>query len=96
MSLIAQLKKEINKADWEMLKPHADRDAIIVVDQELELADVAAAVVKDDSDTVKNWMDLKKVGKPLAEQLTEWGNNPNKSFIFIIVQPYVLVQEMAN
>ncbi|MCH2534540.1 MAG: DUF2288 domain-containing protein [Bdellovibrionales bacterium] len=89
-----KLEKEIQQVEWEQLKPHQEREALVMVSQELPLVDVALAFAEDDTKNVKKWMSQNLVYKPSA---TEMSRHPSqKNFKFVIVQPFVLIQELAN
>lgn len=89
-----KLENEIQQIEWEQLKPHHERQALVMVSQELLLIDVALAFAEDNTESVKKWMDKKLVYKP--SPLDTARHPSEKTFIFIIVQPFVLVQELAN
>ncbi|MCO4794604.1 MAG: DUF2288 family protein [Bacteriovoracaceae bacterium] len=94
LSLKEKLKSEIEEADWSMLEPHFSRQAIVQVSSDLDLPTVSEKVAMDDVDSIKKWMTEGKVVRPTEEQVNTWKENPyKKAFQFIIVQPYVLIQE---
>lgn len=83
----------IEIAAWQVLRPHLGRDALIVVQPQLDLAAAAQAVAADDATTVRLWVDEGGLGKPSPAQVEAWEAEPLKAFRFVIVQPYVLIQE---
>jgi hypothetical protein len=90
-----QLAEMVDEAAWEWLMPHAKRDAVLVVNQNLDLLDVGVAIANDNVQSVRGWVDEQLLCKPSANQLSDWGSNPSYRFNALIVQPYVLIQEMA-
>lgn len=90
------LSQEIADITWKELQPHAKRDAIIVVQTELNLPEVAAAIAEDNSTSVQNWIAEQSIAKPTAEQLTDWNSNLQKVFTALIVQPFVVVKEAVK
>ncbi|MBD2195610.1 MULTISPECIES: DUF2288 domain-containing protein [Calothrix] len=94
--LRADLTENLDEAEWEWLIPHVKRDAVIVVAQGLDLLDVGVAIASDNIPQVQIWIDEQLITKPSTEQLGEWNSNPQKRFQTLIVQPYVIVQEMVN
>ncbi|MBD2201498.1 DUF2288 domain-containing protein [Calothrix sp. FACHB-1219] len=94
--LRADLTENLDEAEWEWLIPHVKRDAVILVAQGLELLDVGVAIASDNIPQVQIWIDEQLITKPSTEQLGEWNSNPQKRFQTLIVQPYVIVQEMVN
>jgi hypothetical protein len=93
--LRAELTESLDEAEWEWLIPHAQRDAIIVVAVELDLLDVGVAIASDNISSVQRWISEELVVKPSTAQLGEWNSDRQKRFNTLIVQPYVLVQEIA-
>ncbi len=91
--LRAELTASLDEAEWNWLAPHARRDSVIVVEQELDLVDVGIAIANDDVSCVQHWIDEALIHKPSFAQLTNWNRNQTKRFNALIVQPYVLVQE---
>ncbi|PZO22069.1 MAG: DUF2288 domain-containing protein [Leptolyngbya foveolarum] len=90
--LRAELEKMVGPVQWEVLKPHAGRDAVVVVNAQLDLVEVAEAIASDSTQAVSRWINEQLIVKPTAEQLADW-NRENKQFMSLIVQPYVLVQD---
>lgn len=90
-----ELKQSLDEAQWDWLMPHADRDAVIVVADGLDLVDVGFAIANDQVAPVQRWIEASLIYKPSIEQKTLWNQDQTKRFTALIVQPYVLVQEMA-
>ena len=93
--LRSELTQNMDEAEWDWLIPHAQRDAIIVVADGLDLLDVGVAIASDNIPSVQNWIDEQLLVKPTPEQLGEWNSDHTKRFNALIVEPYVLVQEKA-
>ncbi|WP_413171176.1 DUF2288 domain-containing protein [Anabaena azotica] len=93
--LRVELTQNLDEAEWDWLIPHAQRDAIIVVADGLDLLDVGEAIATDNIPSVQNWIDEQLLAKPSPEQLGEWNSDRTKRFNALIVEPYVLVQEKA-
>ena len=89
-----QLSQDIANITWKDLLPHAKRDAVIVVDSELELTEVGIAIAQDDTALVTSWIAEKSICKPSSTQLADWNQNLQKQFVTLIVQPFVIVQEI--
>ncbi|MBW4687082.1 MAG: DUF2288 domain-containing protein [Komarekiella atlantica HA4396-MV6] len=93
--LRAELTEILDEAEWEWLIPHVQRDAVILVASELNLVDVGEAIASDNIPSVQQWIDEQLITKPSSVQVGEWNSDPAKRFHTLIVQPYVLVQEIA-
>ena len=94
--LRADLEQNLDQAEWDWLIPHAQRDAVIVVADQLDLLDVGVAIAGDNIPSVKQWIDQQLIGKPSVDQVGEWNSDRTKRFNALIVEPFVLVQEMAT
>ena len=89
-----ELAEMVGPAEWKWLSPHANRDAVVLVDQKLELAEVGAALATDDVTTVNRWIEEELIKKPTPDQLETWDQDSEKRFQSLIVQPFVLVQDL--
>ena len=97
MSDIKQkLKEDLATISWQDILPHAKRDAVIVVDAKLDLLEVAEAIALDKTSLVSNWIAEQLIAKPSATQLTDWNSNPAREFTAAIVQPFVIIQPLAE
>jgi hypothetical protein len=94
--LRTELAENLDEAEWEWLIPHVKRDAVIVVSWGLNLLDVGVAIASDNIPAVQVWIDEQLITKPTTEQISEWNGNQQKRFQTLIVQPYVLVQEIVD
>jgi hypothetical protein len=93
--LRAELAESLDQAEWEWLKPHIERDAVVVVMTELDLLEVGEAIANDNVLTVQRWISEKMIAKPSPAQVVQWSQNSHHRFTALIVQPYVLVQVNA-
>jgi hypothetical protein len=92
-SLKEKLEQDVADISWKELRPHAKRDAIIVIKDELDLAEVAVAIAEDNTASVQNWIGSQSIAKPSSQELTQWNQTPEKQFVALIVQPFVVVKE---
>ena len=90
------LRESLNEAEWTWLSPHGERHALIVVSQDLDLIEVGEKVALDDQERVQEWIASGRITKPSRAQTESWDATPEKRFITLIVQPYVLIQEKAH
>lgn len=91
--LRAELAAMVDEAEWEWLIPHVQRDAVVMIDPNLNLVDVGVAIASDNVTTVEHWISEQLIYKPTPEQLADWGSDRSHRFNALIVQPYVLVQD---
>ena len=90
-----QLAENLDEARWEWLIPHHEREMLVVVNDQLDLLDVGEAIASDNSSSVQHWISEELIYKPSPEQVSVWNNNRAKRFNALIVQPFVLVQELS-
>lgn len=93
---VEKLSGEIDVAQWEWLRAHNARGALIVVNRGLDLAEVGERIAADDSSMVQRWLVSNLLAKPTAEQVAAWDMEPARDFSTLVISPFVLVQEIAN
>ncbi|MBT4762091.1 MAG: DUF2288 family protein [Bdellovibrionaceae bacterium] len=94
-SIKQKLKEEINEASWNMILDHQKNEAVIWASPELDLVEVGYCIAVDDTDTIKSWMSKDLVHKPNTEQIDLW-QKTEKRFQFLILQPFVVIQEVLH
>ncbi|MEN9722768.1 MAG: hypothetical protein RJB38_754 [Pseudomonadota bacterium] len=90
------MKFEIHEGQWSWLIPHQERGAVIVVAPDLDLSDVGHQVAQDHQEQISAWISDGLLSRPQEAQLSIWTENPEIRFRFLIVQPYVLIQELGH
>jgi hypothetical protein len=90
-SIQDQLQDELADVTWADLQPHSRRDAVIVVNESLNLVEVGIAIANDETMRVQVWIDEQLIQKPTTEQLGLWNQDPTQKFSTLIVAPYVLI-----
>lgn len=91
-----ELTEMVAPADWAWISPHANRGAVVVVDQSLDLAEVGVAIATDNVTVVNRWIAEALLTKPSPFQLEIWDQTAKKQFQSLIVQPFVLVQDCTT
>ncbi|MDJ0508582.1 MAG: DUF2288 domain-containing protein [Crocosphaera sp.] len=91
-----RLTDDIADVNWNDIKPHAQRDAVIVVNESLNLLDVGIAIAQDEKVMVERWITEELICKPSNEQLGNWNSNETQLFKTLIVQPFVLIQTITT
>jgi hypothetical protein len=94
--LAEQFTRDLAEVAWKDLRIHMQRDAIIIVNDDLDLVAVAIAVAEDDKSKVEKWIAEGRLAKPAAEQVTAWEAELEKPFRVLIVQPYILMQMVTH
>ena len=96
-ALRQELAGMVGLTQWDWLKPHIARDAVVFVNPQLDIVDVGIALTNDNVQSVQRWIGEQLITKPTAEQLQTWGvKGPSNRLQSLIVQPYVLVQEILT
>ena len=91
-----KLTLELDQAQWRDLKVHSTREALIWVSQELNIVDVGVEIANDQISLVSKWLEEGKIFKPDSAKITSLDTEPDHSFNFLIISPYVLIQELLH
>ena len=94
--MVESFKRDLAGVTWRELKIHLQRDAIISISAEIDLIEAAVAVAEDDKDQVEVWIDAGQLAKPTEKQLESWEQEEDKPFQMLIVQPFILIQEIVH
>ena len=89
-----ELAGTMGEAEWDWLHPHAERNGLVLVAPELDLLDVAVAIATDNTTPVQHWIAEGLIAKPSEAQIKAWDGDRSKRFSALILQPYVLVQDV--
>lgn len=89
------LAESLDEAELDWLKPHIQKDNVIIVHPGLDLIDVGVAIATDNITTVQHWIGEQLIAKPSNADLTFWNAQPQQKFEAVIVQPYVLVKVLS-
>ena len=90
-NLFEKLKNDIDKAKWELIAPHHERQSAFVISNELTLEAVGLAMARDESNYVREWIQQQKLLPPTEDQVHTWEEDETE-FNYLIVQPYVIFQ----
>lgn len=90
----SNLKEDLDEAEWSWLKPHVTRDAVVIVQRPLDLVQVGEVMAQNQVNQIQAWLTQGLLAKPTAEQIQQWDQAPTKRFNSLIVQPFVLIQEL--
>ncbi|MEH6567035.1 MAG: DUF2288 domain-containing protein [Halopseudomonas sp.] len=82
--------------EWKTLEPHFARGDLLVVAPELDLVEVAAAMMEDDSEQIKIWMDGQHLRVATDAQAGDWAERDPDSLWAVVIRPWVLVQERGD
>ncbi len=85
-------ERDLAQVHWRELRIHLRRDALVTVAGELDVVTVATTVASDDAAQVEAWIGAGQLSKPSAADLEAWETSPDKPFLMLIVQPYILIQ----
>jgi hypothetical protein len=96
MNTREELALNIDEAQWQWLKSHLERGALITVAAALDLAEAGERIAADDSETLAAWITAGKIGRPTLEEIGEWDEEPRKKFLTLIISPFVLIQEIGT
>ena len=74
------------------LEAHLARDAVFVVAEGTSIEECARAIAEDDVERVQALIVSKLLRKPSSDERISWGQDPTRTWLAVVVQPYVLVQ----
>lgn len=88
---LAKLLGQTAKIPWQELQMHFARGAIVVVDSELDLINVARLLIANNSDEVRSLQDRELLRGPENAEAARWFNE-EADFWAIVIAPWVLIQ----
>ena len=91
-----KLNRQLDEVNWTGLREHVARDGIILISQELDLVETAVAMAEDRADFIGQHVNAGSITKPTREQLDHYEAHSETLFRFLIVQPFVLVQQLPD
>ncbi len=91
-----KLSSERAVTDWRSLGSHHERQALFVVSGGVDLLDAAVAIAEDDSAAVAAWLAQGALARPTDDEVAAWAGEPDTSFEFLIVQPYVVAARVRS
>ena len=94
--LVTELSRNLDTAPWSLLKLHAQRGGLIWVQPDLDLLQVAVAVAQDQVQLVEEWLRKGAMRKPTLQDFAELDVAPQREFMSVVVQPWVLFQDLKN
>jgi hypothetical protein len=92
--LCAILNGQTGKLAWPELERHFARGMVVRVDNDLDLVEVAAAVVEDNKEAVNAWMASSQVMHADERDAKDWTLR-QPQFWAVVAAPWVLIQEIV-
>jgi len=89
------LNTETGKISWKELQPHFARGVVILVNDKLDLLNVAVEFVKDNKPQVEEWLANQSVKLVSDEQAKIWASEEPVLWS-IVAAPWVLVQKLEH
>jgi hypothetical protein len=90
--LKARLNAETARIGWCELQRHFARGVLVRVSPDLDLVEVACAVVRDDNASMGSWAAEGRVGRAQDAEARRWQQRDALLWA-VVVAPWVLVQE---
>ena len=90
-----KIAKYTGDVDWTYLKPHFKNNAMIYVDPQLTLSEVAEVFVHDHKEQVQAWLKTADLVKPSSLH-AEWWEYDKTRFTAVVVNPFVLAQPIPK
>ena len=93
-SLKTTLKDDVGTVSWSWLRPHEKHGILFLVEEKLDLVEVAVEVAEDRVTQIKTWLENGDLVRPIPNQVAEWEENGGL-FSGIIVKPYVFFKPVV-
>ena len=84
-NLLDIINDDLNFTNWESIKELSEEDSIILLNNELDIIEVALEMAMDNETKVDSWIEKKLISKPTQEQLDVWEVNKSKSFLNVSI-----------
>jgi hypothetical protein len=92
-TLKAKLNRDTAKISWSALAEHHQKEAVIRVDNSLDLITVAGEFAQDNHNQVKQWLDEGTIGKVGIKTGENWLEQDVEVWA-VVIAPWILVQEL--
>ncbi|MBC7513551.1 MAG: DUF2288 domain-containing protein [Herminiimonas sp.] len=89
--LRVKLNAETARLHWHELLRHFAAGLVVLIDDGLDLIEVAVAFTNDDKLSVEKWMLAGQVAKASDSQAAAWLENDARMWT-VVVRPWILVQ----
>ncbi|MFO0629535.1 MAG: DUF2288 family protein [Polyangiales bacterium] len=78
------------------LSAHLQRDVVLVVTAPLALLECAVAIASDDATAVSGWLASGALRRPSPDERASWPEASSRRWLAVVVQPFVLVQDLES
>jgi hypothetical protein len=85
------LNAQTGKVTWPELQRHFARGAVIKVNPQLDLIEVAAKMVQDDAAAIESFSNAGDIARASLDDARQWEEN-QPLFWTVVVAPWVLIQ----
>jgi len=89
------LNTETGKISWQELQKHFARGVVILVEDKLDLVNVAVEFIKDNKQQVEEWLSHGVVAMVSNEQAKIWASE-NPVLWSVVAAPWVLIQKQKH
>lgn len=89
-------ERSLGPVHFSDLRAHLARGAVFVVAPSLALLEVADALARDDRVRVAAWLEAGLLARPSAADVARWEAISGDIAVTVVVQPFVLLQELAT
>jgi len=89
------LNAQTGRLPWAELQRHFARGVVLCVAADLDLVDVAAHIVEDDSEAIAGWMQQGRLAHANLDDARRW-ETEQSHFWAVVAAPWVLVQETVS
>ena len=90
-ALRLKVNRETARMHWHELLRYFASGLVVIVDNRLDLIDVAVAFTNDDKAAVEGWMHAQHIAKATDAQAAAWLEQDRQMWT-VVVRPWILVQ----
>lgn len=94
-TLLAKLHSETAKIRWHELQRFFAQGSVMLVNDGVDMIELAAMMAQDDADALQLLIDAGKVSPPTNDQARAW-HALDRELWSVVVAPFVLVQENSS
>lgn len=93
--LYAKINMETARIPWKELERFFAAGRIILVDDSIDMIQVATLMASDDAKAISDMLDKKQIERVTDEQAQIWFDS-DASLWAVVIRPWILVQQRAN
>lgn len=91
-----EIKARIRIEPWSEIRSQLKNEKLFNLNYQANFLQVALALAEDDEQTLRHYLTNGALRRPPQAQVDKWDKTPDKSFQLVIVEGYILFQEIVG